>query len=480
MTTYYLRIEAVNLANFVYDTQDLSTIRGGSLLLRDAVARRIQQRFENLKEVSVGASAGLFRFDIEDAPSNGHGKKAIELRQEVSRWLTEDPSLCHATFVVDVSKAPRSFVLARERLIAQNRFRQMQQPSLIVPTMESSARIACELDSQRPGVIQDRVGEADVWYSQSTYVRRKFGRDQKRDFYEQEAGVDWGHYKEGDRPVVWDFEELTGDASKGNLHHKMALIYLDGNGFGQIQNEICTTEASQKEFDRVIREYRRGLLLSLINGIKHQPDWMTPADRYRIETLLWGGDEIIWVVPAWKGWDILSFFFEHTKEWNFNQRPLTHAAGLVFAGKSSPIYRVKALAEKLAGLAKEKSRDANFLAYQVLESFDYVDEDISRLLTTRFPMIQKPELATDWALSPGQMADLTTEVSVLRQDELFSKSKLHQLARGTSTQIEEIEKEFPSSGIVGGAIVSLKSKLGKLRWQHVAELWDYLPVKEGR
>lgn len=92
--------------------------------------------------------------------------------------------------------------------------------------MESSARIACELDSQRPGVIQDRVGEADVWYSQSTYVRRKFGRDQKRDFYEQEAGVDWGHYKEGDRPVVWDFEELTGDASKGNLHHKMALIMM--------------------------------------------------------------------------------------------------------------------------------------------------------------------------------------------------------------------------------------------------------------
>lgn len=26
---FYLRMEGVNLANFVYDTQDLSTIRGG-------------------------------------------------------------------------------------------------------------------------------------------------------------------------------------------------------------------------------------------------------------------------------------------------------------------------------------------------------------------------------------------------------------------------------------------------------------------
>lgn len=118
MTTYYLRIEAVNLANFVYDTQDLSTIRGGSLLLRDAVAREIPAALREFERGVGGGFCRSFRVDIEDAPSNGHGKKAIELRQEVSRWLTEDPSLCHATFVVDVSKAPRSFVLARERLIA--------------------------------------------------------------------------------------------------------------------------------------------------------------------------------------------------------------------------------------------------------------------------------------------------------------------------------------------------------------------------
>ena len=34
---YYLRVEGVNLAHFVYDTQDLSTVRGGSLLLLRAV-----------------------------------------------------------------------------------------------------------------------------------------------------------------------------------------------------------------------------------------------------------------------------------------------------------------------------------------------------------------------------------------------------------------------------------------------------------
>jgi hypothetical protein len=33
MSQYHPRVEAVNLGNFIGDTQDLSTIRGGSLLL---------------------------------------------------------------------------------------------------------------------------------------------------------------------------------------------------------------------------------------------------------------------------------------------------------------------------------------------------------------------------------------------------------------------------------------------------------------
>lgn len=35
--SYYLRVEGVNLGNFVNDTNDLATIRGGSLLLLEAM-----------------------------------------------------------------------------------------------------------------------------------------------------------------------------------------------------------------------------------------------------------------------------------------------------------------------------------------------------------------------------------------------------------------------------------------------------------
>ncbi len=476
MTTYYLRIEAVNLVNFVYDTQDLSTIRGGSMLIREAVARRIGQRFPDLEAVSVGASAGLFRFEVSEVHTGKSKEQALAVRNSVAEWLSRDDELSHATFVVDVTKAATRFVLARERLLAKNRFRQMQQPSLIMPGLAPLARTECQIDGLRPGVRVERIADQDVWYSESTYVRRGFGRNMKRHFYEEESGVSWG-VSESERPVVWDFEELTGDPSQGSLHHKMALIYLDGNRFGKIQSRVCTTEEIQKDFDKTVREYRKMLLSELIRWIKDKPDWTTQDGRHRIETLLWGGDEIIWVVPAWQGWATLSFFFEHTKDWTFRQNPLTHAAGLVFASKNSPIQRVRSLAERLAGLAKEQSREENYFAYQVLESFDYVDDDISCHLKKRFPAMQS---AQTWAIAAEKMQMIAKDVAALCADEQFSKSKLHQLAAGSQHEVALIENGFDPKGQASSTIASLKSQVGALRWHHVAELWDYLPSSVGR
>lgn len=464
MNTYYLRIEAVNLDHFVYDTQDLSTIRGGSLLLRDAVVRRLPAQFPDLVEVSIGASAGLFRFESAEPQA---------VRMQLCNWLASEPALRHATFVVDVTKAPRNFVLARERLIAMNRFRQMQQLSLVMPERTVSAATGCFVDTLRPGVHLEMEDETETWLSQSTWSRRKFGREQKRAFYEQEAGIQW-EMAENARPVVWDFEELTGDPFQGDLHHKLALIYVDGNGFGKIQEALCTTESAQREFDKVVRELRTNLLAAFVNSIKGQRHWMTDEGRYRIETLLWGGDEIVWVVPAWQGWNALLLFYEHTRNWKFRETRLTHSAGIVFAGKSSPIQRVRALAERLAGLAKQRSRNENFFAYQVLESFDYVDEDLALLLKNRYPTVKNP---TDWALAATDMPTIASAMSELRDDELLSHSKLHQLAYGTPDEICAIEDELSSDKNKAEAMRKLKTTLRDGRWQHVAELWNYVPAK---
>ena len=37
--------------------------------------------------------------------------------------------------------------------------------------------------------------------------------------------------------------------------------------------------------------------------------WKDDKGHSGLETLLWGGDEILWVVPAWKGWELARWFF---------------------------------------------------------------------------------------------------------------------------------------------------------------------------
>ncbi|MBW2739142.1 MAG: hypothetical protein JRE64_09920 [Deltaproteobacteria bacterium] len=93
MGDYYLRVEAVNLDNFVYDTNDISTIRGGSFLLLDTV-NRLESAHDLkglLEKVSTGASAGLFRII---------GNDPDDVKKRVKDYLNKKTE-GHATFVVD-------------------------------------------------------------------------------------------------------------------------------------------------------------------------------------------------------------------------------------------------------------------------------------------------------------------------------------------------------------------------------------------
>src|SRR5439155_11793265 len=79
MPEYLLRMEGVNLDSFVYDTQDLSTIRGGSLLLLGAA--RSVAAWPRVKSISRGASAALVSFTVTNDAD------ALAFRDEIRRRL---------------------------------------------------------------------------------------------------------------------------------------------------------------------------------------------------------------------------------------------------------------------------------------------------------------------------------------------------------------------------------------------------------
>jgi hypothetical protein len=522
--THYLRVEGVNLAHVVADTADLSTRRGGSLLLLRAITRpgqppspppqghhaenvrdwlRARLGADAVEEVSGGASSGLFALRCE-----GQGaKSAVTVRDDLAKWLRGHPQYQHATFVVDVELAPTKeddFREVSEKLLARNRHRQMTTPSLVFPGWNSSPDIGpCALDRLRPGTDRmDLPGIQNAPVSPSVKARREFGRGQKKQFYEEEAPGPWLAKGKGHRFVL-EFEDLAKGTPPDcrRLDYKLAILYLDGNQFGALQRAECKTRDSQKQFDTQVRDFRRGFLTELLNRMGSDTEWWTAGGDRRLETLLWGGDEMMFVVPAWAGWDTLRLFFEVSAGWKVKlggqDHQLTHAAGLVFAHHKAPVHRLEALAKyELAEGVKSWLKDrykageltprdpaANRFDYEVLESFDHLGGSLERYRKRRFAAWLKPE---DFHLPGNAMAAIAQQLRALARPvkgEPFPARQLHLavhklLAPGSRAPTaadfaaDKLEPELrayaPQLTTLAGLVPSAAL------WFHLAALWDYV------
>lgn len=467
MVDYYLRLEGVNQANFVYDTQNLNAMRGGGLLLLDAVdlaKGACNTKGITLRDISLGASSGLFGFSADS------DTKAAEVGTSIRDCFHKDSKLHHATLVVDVIPAENDFIVCREKLLAANRWQQMQSPALAVPGKADTT--CCGLDLVRPAPKEKR-GPGGVPVSESVWQRHEYGRDRKQTFYKK--ATDLTSLPEFTR----EFEELAGGAgSFGNLNNKLALFYADGNGFGALQTQKCRSEKDQIAFDTTIRSKRREMLKALIEPLAKEPDWMNHG-HLRFETLLWGGDEIIWVVPAWKGWEVAKRFFELTAHWTFAGEKLTHAAGLVFCHCKAPIHRVKRLAFCLAEEAKTHTRTKNLLAVQVLESFDHLGMDPTGYRAGQCPPGTAPH---ELLLSGETLAQTIGKMRQLRENlprrQLYTIVRALRAAEPSDELITRAMKELGTEGTAAFNVLETSFGKGPVFWHQLVELWDYIdPAK---
>ena len=473
---YYLRMEGMNLANYVYDTQTLNVIRGGGLLLLYAVDW-LKDEFYNkgirLDPVSTGASSGIFSFMAKDH------QVALSVKKTAEDYLKNHSELRHATIMVDVLPDDGDYLAIREKTLAANRWQQMQSLSVAVPSASTHKKGVCQKDLIRPAACGDGPKDNDgkaTKISTATWLRHEFGRQQKQDYYKKITEL-------STLPEFTNnLEELSNGPQYGNLHHKIAFFYADGNKFGKIQLEHCKDEDSQRQFDTDIKGKRKELLTELLKESLKLPG-MFYFDNLRFETLLWGGDEMIFVVPAWQGWWLASRFFSLTRDWKFNDTDLTHGASLIFCHHNAPIHRVKSLAYQLADLAKEKSRKENLLAYQVLESFDHLGTSPEQYRQQHCPAgIEAQELI----LSGRMLTKIENNFSSLGHE--LPRRRLHKIVQQLFTDprkarqhIDAALKLFEEQNLAH-AVRELQRCFGTSDafWLHLAELWDYLAPEESR
>lgn len=457
MSARYILVEGVNIYANVLDTNQISVIRGGSFLLKDAIIAIEDECKDCLDSLSLGASSGLFR--MKSSADNPDG-----LMDKIKGILEREPYATQ-TFTIESCKA-ENLLVAKEQLLGQLRVRQLNSATLAPDLFTPDCKGVSDWHGVRPkGTDKDCVsyrppGEkpTTVYISRSEKLRWKYGR-----YKEREVGQSY-HLEEVKRLCVGElceirdqesYKALKKDLGKWSycrelghiadskrceparpdyprplypkLDGKIAVFYADGNSFTKIQRRYIDQEGegAQKDFDLTIRGKRAQLLADLLgemlkedgrfphiktrslNNVQEgeQSQWVKAL---RLETLLWGGDELMFVMPAWIGFEFVQMFFEKTADWEIGGQQLSHSAGLVFCSAKTPIRIVRELARMIADDIKErtdkKGGKRNAWDYMVLESIDYpTHRDYPRFLQERYGSITVhrpiclPEKGNVWA-----------------------------------------------------------------------------------
>lgn len=363
--TLLARVAACNFSETIFDTDDLSAIRGGSLLLLEFPDKLIQLFKDKRHKVDVtaqGASELLFRTSASDADIN----KICEL-------FYNSPPYSHFTFVHAVAPLlnDAGFKGALDVVVRGCNEKQYRQPTV---KDYAAGGVVCEFTGVLPADSDKKDKEKPV--SASIKSRRNAGRRAKQDFYVEYQDAPIPDAKE----FANEFSHMrpNADESAGlpeSLKGKMAVLYLDGNGFRTIRKDHSETPEAYKKFSDNVTAHRRKLLTDVV---KHVVDTDNNHDVLRLETLLWGGDEVMWVLPAFAAWEFMKVVQKNLNDESIWGKQLTHSCGLLIAPYKAPIKDLRALAESLGDAAKDcpkgkecpDGRNMNGVQIEFIKGFD--------------------------------------------------------------------------------------------------------------
>lgn len=400
MASWLVHIEAVDFAATLYDTDDLSTIRGASLAylaLPGRVARQLGEKLGcDVKELVAAASFGLFSVTECDGVTGEQIDRALGQLITNRRGSDDlDRVRPHLSFSWAVVPDTGNYREDLYRLQASVRVKQLQKLTLDVPPSAPGRRQPCEFDRKRPAPETINIAGLYSVASASVATRRRYGAKMRHDFYRGELGA---AFERSPFEVTQTFQDIVAgqrgeapaEAALGipaSLANKMAVVYLDGNQFTRIRDGTifaadipdAAKRDRHREFSDRVRQQRRVLLGRLTDELRRDGE-----HRLRFETLLWGGDEAMFVMPGWAAIDALSVIMRELGGWNWEDGyVLSHAVGAAICNVKTPIAVSSKLAKEIAEAGKPVARAgrplqsiANVLSIQVFESVEPPREDV--------------------------------------------------------------------------------------------------------
>lgn len=421
-----LWIEGVDFDQTLYDTNQLSVVRGASLTLL-AIGKKAEEILKpkgadkGAELIFSGASQALFRLPCDEQAAGMHLKALLATLHEPA---TGGAPFHHMQWVGGVAfddgtaKAPR---------LAQGRARLMQMNGTAPRRpVAATAHQACAFSPHQPADTEQWFSSSQaekygvtgrkedngrkVPLSAASKARYLYGRTQRQKFYTEERGDGGKTAFAKVLPQSFAFTENLQDmvdlkdsengkklraALPVSLHNKVAIFYADGNGFGALRDKMGGTGAAIKTFSEALKPIMADASAAVLGvvtaGIREgaaSPHFAASVfldteeknpDRHqqiRFETLLYGGDEVCFVAPSWFGLAMSQAFFSAVKGKKIDGEPISFKAGLIFAPAKMAISVGQNLVKSLADDGKTSG---NSLSIHAFESVDPPKDSISGL-----------------------------------------------------------------------------------------------------
>jgi hypothetical protein len=415
---HVLWIEGVDFAETLFDSEKLSIIRGASRTLEEMppyVSKIVENAFPGFTVIASGASMAGYVV-------SGTDTQVLQVRSDIDEGLSQtpgdglkDPPFRHMRFhTAHISCATEEEVpRAIEQARAVIRLAQLREPGVRHDFPATDVKPCPPYDSIRPATEDVVLPSGKSVLSSASAARWRFGRAQRQQMLVANLR---------DRALVDDFQEMVykppnlagGKPLPISVRNKIAVFMADGDKFTELRNRIKATlnstpkglEVFSSALNRRTKELLKHLVeameahekaggdakkavsIEVLDSTRHRGkrdvnELLKETPLLRIETLMVGGDDTLFVVPAWLGWWLAVNFFTCANGWAIDTKDmkdvglegvtppadakLLFSAGMVIAPVKTPIRALKAAAWDLMQIAKDSGGG---LEIEVLESLE--------------------------------------------------------------------------------------------------------------
>ena len=404
--------EGVNFGATMFDTSDISTIRGASRAYEDIVTVFASDLGDAV--IAAGGSKLLVRTDLDAATlfDRLRAKLPAPLRDVL-------PHLSFKMAVAETEEAANAWANGRQ-------FRDWT-----VPEVSGASKRPCSLDRRRPG---HECPDGTV-RSHSVEARRAYGRSQRSRQYASLIDATFA----GDLGFASHFSDLVASPPPEvpeSVRAKLAVIHADGAGFGDARAALVDRDpvGGAATFARELRTLQSGFVQKLVDWLvasgRHGVLYETSGERkLRLETLLFGGDDMDFVLPAWMALEFVERFHGWTKDWAIGGLPLSHRLAVIVGHHKTPIRQMRDLAHEGVDLLRQSGR-TNVFSVDVFESAAPPADGLSN---HRQRLIGPSAADAVFAWEMAQSAEMRDNLWAFAEDDgegRLPRSQIHALLRG--------------------------------------------------